>query len=137
MWYVQLSHCSPFRAKLGGSRYFVCGTFNCHTAPLSEPNLRLRMQIQLINFAGLDEAGIDGGGIFREFMTELIRTSFDPNRGFFRYTHDKLLYPNPDARLLFDNYLQHYFFLGRILGKVKLVLDNYLKCYCFGKSWKW
>ncbi|KAI0217696.1 Ubiquitin-protein ligase E3C [Lamellibrachia satsuma] len=83
----------------------------------NEPNLRLRMQVQLINFAGLDEAGIDGGGIFREFMTELIRTSFDPNRGFFRYTHDKLLYPNPDARLLFDNYLQHYFFLGRILGK--------------------
>lgn len=86
-------------------------------SPENEPNLRLRMQIQLINFAGLDEAGIDGGGIFREFMTELIRTSFDPNRGFFRYTHDTLLYPNPDARLLFDNYLQHYFFLGRILGK--------------------
>jgi len=81
------------------------------------------MQVQLINFAGLDEAGIDGGGIFREFMTELIRTSFDPNRGFFRYTHDKLLYPNPDARLLFDNYLQHYFFLGRILGKVDIFFN--------------
>ena len=91
------------------------------------------MQVQLINFAGLDEAGIDGGGIFREFMTELIRTSFDPNRGFFRYTHDKLLYPNPDARLLFDNYLEHYFFLGRILGKVNTHLgDGY---YSRGIPW--
>jgi len=71
-----------------------------------------------MNFAGLDEAGIDGGGIFREFMSELITTAFDPNRGFFCCTADKLLYPNPQARLLVDNFTSHYYFLGRILGKV-------------------
>jgi len=76
------------------------------------------MQIRLMNFAGLDEAGIDGGGIFREFMSELIKTSFDPNRGFFCCTADKLLYPNPQARLLVDNFTSHYYFLGRVLGKV-------------------
>jgi len=71
-----------------------------------------------MNFAGLDEAGIDGGGIFREFMAELIKTAFDPNRGFFCSTADKLLYPNPQARLLVDNFTSHYYFLGRVLGKV-------------------
>lgn len=76
------------------------------------------MQVQLVNFAGLDEAGIDGGGIFREFLSELMKTAFDPNRGFMKYTTDRLLYPNPAAQLVIDNYAKHYFFLGRILGKV-------------------
>ena len=87
-------------------------------SPAAEPNLRLRMQVQLVNFAGLDEAGIDGGGIFREFMSELMKTAFDPNRGFFRHTSDQLLYPNPGARVLFEDFTRHYFFIGRILGKV-------------------
>ncbi len=78
------------------------------------------MQVQLKNFAGLDEAGIDGGGLFREFMSELLKTAFAPDRGFFKYTSDQLLYPNPAARLLVGNYTDHYFFLGRILGKVSV-----------------
>ena len=66
--------------------------------------MKLRMQVQLINFAGLDEAGIDGGGLFREFLWELLQTAFDPNRGFFCTTTDRLLYPNPQVctRMLFD-----------------------------------
>ena len=83
-----------------------------------EPNLKLKMQVQLVNFAGVNEAGIDGGGLFREFMWELLKTSFDPNRGFFKYNNDKLLYPNPHAKMLAENFTSHYFFLGRILGKV-------------------
>ena len=71
-----------------------------------------------MNFAGLNEAGIDGGGVFREFLSELLKTSFDPNRGFFKYTSDQLLYPNPQAKALFDNMTDHYFFIGRMLGKV-------------------
>jgi ubiquitin-protein ligase E3 C len=38
------------------------------------------MRVQMINTAGLDEAGVDGGGVFREFLSELILTAFDPNR---------------------------------------------------------
>ena len=85
---------------------------------ISEPNLKKKIQVQLVNFAGLDEAGIDGGGLFREFVAELLKTAFNPNRGFFRYTTDKLLYPNPQSKLLVGNFTQHYYFLGRILGKV-------------------
>ena len=84
--------------------------------------MKLRVQVQLKNFQGLDEAGIDGGGIFREFMSELVKTAFDPNRGFFKYTNDKLLYPCPQAKMLVEDYRKHYFFLGRILGKVSCVV---------------
>ncbi len=50
----------------------------------SEPNLRLKMKVSLSNTVGLEEAGVDGGGLFREFLSELLKTAFDPNRGFFK-----------------------------------------------------
>ncbi|XP_074640383.1 ubiquitin-protein ligase E3C-like [Tubulanus polymorphus] len=86
-------------------------------SPDNEPNLKLKMRVQLVNAAGLDEAGIDGGGIFREFLSELIKTAYDPNRGFFQTTTDQLIYPNPQADVLLENFNQHYYFVGRILGK--------------------
>ena len=61
-------------------------------------DLRNRLSVNLVNAQGLDEAGIDGGGLFREFLAELLRTGFDPNRGFFTTTADALLYPNPQVR---------------------------------------
>ncbi|CAJ0955893.1 unnamed protein product, partial [Mesorhabditis belari] len=82
------------------------------------PDLRLPMRIHMINWVGLDEAGIDGGGIFREYLSELARTAFDPEKGFFQYTADRLLYPNPMASKLYDNYSQHFYFLGRIIAKL-------------------
>ena len=76
------------------------------------------MRIKLTNTAGLDEAGIDGGGLFREFMAELLKTCFDPNRGFFRLTKDQHLYPNPSVETIEPNYIPHFYFIGRMLGKV-------------------
>ncbi|KAL3194525.1 hypothetical protein MRX96_016159 [Rhipicephalus microplus] len=68
-----------------------------------EPNLRLRLRVQLVNVAGLEEAGIDGGGLLREFLAELMKTAFDENRGLFRCTHDdRHLYPNPAVAELPD-----------------------------------
>ncbi|OWF54780.1 ubiquitin-protein ligase E3C-like [Mizuhopecten yessoensis] len=93
-------------------------------SPENEPNLKLKMRVQLVNAAGLDEAGIDGGGIFREFLSELLKTGFDPNRGLFCYTTDQLLYPNPKSTVLMENYTKHYFFLGRMLGKA--IYENML-----------
>ncbi len=82
------------------------------------PNLKnTRLVVEMINQLGLDEAGIDGGGVFREFMLRLLETAFDPNRGYFILTSDGFLYPNPNIGFLIENYEQHYFFLGRILAK--------------------
>ncbi|RXG70066.1 Ubiquitin-protein ligase E3C [Armadillidium vulgare] len=86
-------------------------------SPTNERNLRLKMRVHLLNAVGLDEAGIDGGGIFREFLSELLKTAFDPNRGFFLLTRDNTLYPNPSSRLIADDFEKHYYFVGRMLGK--------------------
>ncbi|XP_063238622.1 ubiquitin-protein ligase E3C isoform X2 [Bacillus rossius redtenbacheri] len=86
-------------------------------SPENEPDLRLKMRVQLVNVVGLDEAGVDGGGLFREFLSELLKTAFDPNRGFFRLTKDNLLYPNPSVQVIVDNFPRHYYFVGRMLGK--------------------
>ncbi|XP_061411231.1 ubiquitin-protein ligase E3C [Lethenteron reissneri] len=87
-------------------------------SPENEPDLRRRIRVHLLNAHGLDEAGIDGGGIFREFLNELLKTGFNPHQGFFRTTNQGLLYPNPEARLLVgDGFTRHYYFLGRMLGK--------------------
>lgn len=47
-----------------------------------------------MNVVGLDEVGIDGGGIFREFLFEFFKIGFDLNRGLFLMTIDRLLYLN-------------------------------------------
>lgn len=87
----------------------------------NEPNLKLPLKVSLINAVGAEEAGVDGGGLTKEFLGELLRAGFDPMRGFFKSTKDNLLYPNPSANILFatipGGYEVHYEFLGRILGK--------------------
>ncbi|KAG0412562.1 hypothetical protein HPB47_010284 [Ixodes persulcatus] len=86
-----------------------------------ELNLKLKLRVQLVNAAGLEEAGVDGGGLMREFLGELMRTAFDPNRGLFRCTHDRRLYPNPAVSQLPDygplQAARQYTFVGRMLAK--------------------
>ncbi|XP_006002235.1 ubiquitin-protein ligase E3C isoform X2 [Latimeria chalumnae] len=87
-------------------------------SPENEPDLKKRIRVHLLNAHGLDEAGIDGGGIFREFLNELLKSGFNPNQGFFKTTNEGLLYPNPSAQMLVgDSFARHYYFLGRMLGK--------------------
>ncbi|KAJ8736180.1 hypothetical protein PYW08_006836 [Mythimna loreyi] len=86
-------------------------------SPDNEPDLKLKLRVQLINQAGAEEAGVDGGGLFREFISELLKSAFDPNRGLFRLTIDNMLYPNPAVHLLYDDFPMHYYFVGRMLGK--------------------
>ena len=62
-------------------------------------DLRQKLRVNLVNAQGLDEPGIDGGGVFREFLSDLLKTGFDPNHGYFATTQDGLLYPNPQVSL--------------------------------------
>ncbi|XP_074222743.1 ubiquitin-protein ligase E3C isoform X4 [Camelus bactrianus] len=87
-------------------------------SPENEPDLKKRIRVHLLNAHGLDEAGIDGGGIFREFLNELLKSGFNPNQGFFKTTNEGLLYPSPAAQMLVGgSFARHYYFLGRMLGK--------------------
>ncbi|XP_019869937.1 ubiquitin-protein ligase E3C [Aethina tumida] len=90
----------------------------------SESDLKLKVRIQFINSVGLEEAGIDGGGIFKEFINEVLKTAFDPNRGFFLMTADNTLYPNPNVHLIVENFTEHYYFIGRLVGKA--IFENIL-----------
>ncbi|KAG7261927.1 hypothetical protein CRUP_019289 [Coryphaenoides rupestris] len=93
-------------------------------SPANEPDLKKRVRVHLLNAHGLDEAGIDGGGIFREFLNELLKCGFNPNQGFFRTTNEGLLYPSPTAQMLVgDSFATHYYFLGRILGKDNKIIN--------------
>uniref|UniRef100_A0A182P9B5 Ubiquitin-protein ligase E3C n=1 Tax=Anopheles epiroticus TaxID=199890 RepID=A0A182P9B5_9DIPT len=86
-------------------------------SPANEPDLRPKLRIEMVNSVGLREAGIDGGGVFREFLSELIKLAFDPHRGFFMITKDNMLYPNPCVGKIVEDFQRHYYFIGRILGK--------------------
>ncbi|DBB12911.1 TPA: hypothetical protein ACH3X3_005665 [Trebouxia sp. C0006] len=79
--------------------------------------LKSRLQIRFVDQHGLEEAGIDGGGLFKEFMECLVKEGFDPNAALFKATSDNRLYPNPAAQALVPNALAYFEFLGRMLGK--------------------
>lgn len=68
---------------------------HCLSPPLAD--LRLPLKVTMVNAQGLNEPGIDGGGVFREFLSELLKTGFDPNHGYFMTTEEGQLYPNPQV----------------------------------------
>lgn len=82
-----------------------------------QEGLKSRVQIRFIDQHGIEEAGIDGGGLFKEFMECLVKEGFDPNAGLFKATSDNRLYPNPSAQALVPDALAYFEFLGRMLGK--------------------
>ncbi|POM68650.1 HECT E3 ubiquitin ligase, partial [Phytophthora palmivora] len=94
---------------------------------MSPAALKSRVKVTFINEQGLEEAGIDGGGVFKEFMDSLTKNAFSPEYGFFLETDEHLLYPNPGARYIVDTRkeaLDRYRFLGRVLAKA--VYENIL-----------
>jgi HECT-domain (ubiquitin-transferase) len=92
-------------------------------------NLKNDFRIEFINSEGLPEAGIDGGGLLKEFIDSLVKKVFDPTIGLLTVTSDNLLYPSPNLDLMLGgkssrdrivnhrNVLQYYQFLGQLLGK--------------------
>ena len=45
----------------------------------------------------IPRAGIDGGGVFKEFLTSLAKEVFDSDRGLWLSTKQHELYPNPHS----------------------------------------
>lgn len=84
---------------------------------LSEEDLRGLIRVTFVNELGVEEAGIDGGGIFKDFMENITRAAFDVQYGLFKETADHLLYPNPGSGMVHDQHLQYFHFLGTVLAK--------------------
>ncbi|GAA5986939.1 hypothetical protein JCM5350_000914 [Sporobolomyces pararoseus] len=80
-------------------------------------DLKKRIEIVFIDEHGLEESGIDGGGLFKELLTSLSKEVFDTNRGLWLTTKEQEIYPNPHSYAKESNQLSWYTFLGRIVGK--------------------
>lgn len=98
------------------------------------------IQITFVDKFGSAEAGIDGGGVTKEFLTGVTSEAFgsqDKGMGLFKSSEKGLLFPDPTAadtlreslrqrgitendlawRDEMTNFLKRYEFLGRIIGK--------------------
>ncbi|KAF8428416.1 HECT-domain-containing protein [Boletus edulis BED1] len=84
---------------------------------LSDVDLRAPVSITFIDQFGEPEAGIDGGGVFKEFFTSLCKEVFDTDRGLWLANKKNEIYPNPHSYATESHSLDWYRFIGRILGK--------------------
>ncbi|KAI1434259.1 hypothetical protein GGR50DRAFT_663708 [Xylaria sp. CBS 124048] len=104
--------------------------------PLGE-GLKEPIQITFIDQFNQPEAGIDGGGVTKEFLISFTNNAFGPERMFFVSNDQNLLYPNPSilddrAEQLrshgftegssewnedMNDIMKRYEFLGRVVGK--------------------
>ena len=85
------------------------------------PKLKGRVRVSFTNQVGTDEAGIDGGGVFKEFIDDLIKDAFSvgettAKQNLFSATPYQTLTVNTEL-LNNPTLLPHYEFLGRVLGK--------------------
>jgi ubiquitin-protein ligase E3 C len=90
------------------------------------PKLRQKLQVSFINQHGAAEAGIDGGGVFKEFLDDLVKEAFSVDSAsetsssntlsLFSVTPLETLAINLDYAHRSD-LLSHYEFLGRAIGK--------------------
>ena len=85
---------------------------------LTTTELKRSIRINFVNEFGLPEAGVDGGGLFKDFLDCFIIAAFNPDCGLFQETPDHLLYPNPaSASVVGPDHLRQFEFLGRMVGK--------------------
>ncbi|KAI6172338.1 HECT-type E3 ubiquitin transferase [Aphelenchoides besseyi] len=78
--------------------------------------LRSTIRVKFINQQGLDEAGIDQDGVFKEFLEITLKKVFDPELNLFKSTSNNLLYPS-NTSYIQENHLDYFKFVGRMLGK--------------------
>ncbi|CAE7132589.1 unnamed protein product [Rhizoctonia solani] len=80
-------------------------------------DMKLPISITFIDQWGNEEAGIDGGGVFKEFLTSLVKEVFDSDRGLWLANRQQELYPNPHPYAKESGQLEWFRFVGRVLGK--------------------
>jgi ubiquitin-protein ligase E3 C len=99
-----------------------------HAIILGKKNPKSVFRIQFRDSEGGVEAGIDGGGLFKEFMTLVTRQIFDPQYTFFLETgRERHLYPNPLSEET-PNYKEFFRLFGILVGKA-IYEGVLLKCH--------
>lgn len=83
---------------------------------LNPQALKGLIRVKFINDQGLDEAGIDQDGVFKEFLEDTIKKVFDPAFNLFCSTSEQCLYPSPTSTF-HEHHLSLFNFVGKMLGK--------------------
>uniref|UniRef100_A0ACD5W8W1 Uncharacterized protein n=1 Tax=Avena sativa TaxID=4498 RepID=A0ACD5W8W1_AVESA len=94
--------------------------------------LKSCIHVSFVSECGLPEAGLDYGGLSKEFLTDMSKAAFSPDYGLFSQTStaDSSLIPSSSAKLL-DNGIDMIEFLGRVVGKA--LYEGILLDYCFSQ----
>ncbi|CAM0875437.1 unnamed protein product [Alopecurus aequalis] len=94
--------------------------------------LKSCIHVSFVSECGLPEAGLDYGGLSKEFLTDMSKAAFSPDYGLFTQTStsDSSLIPSSSAKLL-DNGIDMIEFLGRVVGKA--LYEGILLDYCFSQ----
>lgn len=95
--------------------------------------LKSSIHVSFVSECGLPEAGLDYGGLSKEFLTDISKEAFSPEYSLFSQTStsDRLLIPNSAARFL-ENGMQMIEFIGRIVGKA--LYEGILLDYSFSHA---
>jgi len=109
---------------------------------LNQPTSKLkgRLQVAFVSEQNTREPGIDGGGLFKEFVEKFIQATFDPEYGLWKSTTEGFIVPNPLSGSIFsrgsDDLLSNDLFLYELLGKLlgKVMYESILVDMEFGQT---
>lgn len=71
------------------------------------------IQITFKDSFGQEEAGVDGGGVFKELLTDLSTEVFNTDRGLWQATKQQELYPSPTGYAAESHQLDRFQFIGQ------------------------
>ncbi|ORZ03623.1 hypothetical protein BCR43DRAFT_483669 [Syncephalastrum racemosum] len=76
------------------------------------------IKVTFVNELGVEEAGIDQGGPFKDFVSLLINEVFKPSFSLFESTTGtNLFYPSPTSSIHGTNHINLFEFIGKVIGK--------------------
>ena len=101
-----------------------------HLNSLPSQALKGVIRVKFINEQGLDEAGIDQDGVFKEFLEDTIKRIFNPSLNLFRVTSEQRLYPSPSSHIQ-DNHLSLFEFVGKMIGMSLILIVYFVVIYIF------
>lgn len=83
---------------------------------MNPKDLKNTIRVKFVNAQGLDEAGIDRDGVFKEFLELTLRQVFDPQLNLFHTTENNYIMPSPTS-YFHEDHLQLFLFVGKMLAK--------------------
>ncbi|KAJ1536131.1 Ubiquitin-protein ligase E3B [Nowakowskiella sp. JEL0078] len=102
---------------------------------LTPQQFKQTIRVKFISKLGLEEAGIDQSGVFKEFLEDLCKGAFSPDFNLFKTTDDGMLYPSPTS-FVHPEHLDLLEFFGRVLGKALyegITIDIPFALFMYGK----